>query len=363
MEKIVFAHKLRAFAALLVCFSHLCCLFWTGRIAVLRALGFESDWFMQVKTPYLLRIVNSIPMPDAGMLGVAIFFLISGFVIPFSLERLSVRNFLVARFFRIYPLYWIAFLLVMLSVFFVQSRHPSLVDFVRQALLLRDWAWIPSLDLVSWSLEIEIKFYILCALAAPLLRAGRLLPLILAVSGLFVLMLIAKGVDDASFLRWNMVLQYDAPVIIFMCCGVILNFLYRKKIGVESAVISVMLVFLFACFSFALSDIYAQFSSKYFISYGLAFIFFGLCYRFRASFPESRIISYIADISYPLYLVHAVISFVLIGLLLKLGLNSYLAILIAFMTVLGIAALLHILEVYFIKTGKRFMKETPPVKH
>lgn len=362
MEKVLFAHNLRALAALFVCFSHFCCLFWTDRFAVLRALGFESDWFMQAKTPSLLKIINSIPLADPGMIGVSIFFLISGFVIPFSLEKLSTKNFLIARFFRIYPLYWLAFLLVILSLFCVQSRHPSFWDIIRQALLLRDWAWVPSLDLVSWSLEIEVKFYVLCALTASALRDGRIFPLCIKASLFFIVMLIAKGVDDGAHLRWNMVLQYDAPVIIYMCCGVILNFLYRKKIAVETAVITVTLMFALSMAAFGLSDIYAAFFNKYFVAYGLSFLIFILCYRFRDSIPQIRILSYIADISYPLYLVHAVISFILIGTLLKWGMNAYFAIMLAFLAVLGIAALLHLFEVYCVKTGRRFINEAPPRK-
>ncbi len=48
-----------------------------------------------------------------GALGVLLFFLVSGFVIPFSLEHRNLRGFFVRRFFRLYPTLWICLLLTM----------------------------------------------------------------------------------------------------------------------------------------------------------------------------------------------------------------------------------------------------------
>ncbi len=48
---------------------------------------------------------------DFGQLGVVLFFLCSGFVIPASLEReASLKTFWIKRFFRLYPLFWVSLL-------------------------------------------------------------------------------------------------------------------------------------------------------------------------------------------------------------------------------------------------------------
>jgi peptidoglycan/LPS O-acetylase OafA/YrhL len=53
---------------------------------------------------------------NIGRFGVTLFFLISGFIIPYSLERGgSIRNFWIGRFFRLYPVYWISLLLSFLA--------------------------------------------------------------------------------------------------------------------------------------------------------------------------------------------------------------------------------------------------------
>src|SRR5436305_3617009 len=43
---------------------------------------------------------------SAGQFGVTLFFLVSGFVIPMTLERGSPRSFWIKRVCRLYPLYW-----------------------------------------------------------------------------------------------------------------------------------------------------------------------------------------------------------------------------------------------------------------
>ena len=45
---------------------------------------------------------------DLGRVGVVAFFLVSGYVIPLSLSGQTLRTFAVRRFFRLYPVYWVA---------------------------------------------------------------------------------------------------------------------------------------------------------------------------------------------------------------------------------------------------------------
>ena len=54
--------------------------------------------------PAMAELALSFPL-NWGPFGVALFFVISGFVIPFSFETYGRLDFIVARFFRIYPTY------------------------------------------------------------------------------------------------------------------------------------------------------------------------------------------------------------------------------------------------------------------
>lgn len=64
---------------------------------------------------------------DLGRIGVVVFFAISGFIIPTSLNHRSlhpVRKFLISRLFRLYPLYWIS---IILGIAVAGSRHSASV--------------------------------------------------------------------------------------------------------------------------------------------------------------------------------------------------------------------------------------------
>lgn len=96
MNKITFANQLRGIAALSVVVTHYFAVFF-GMQDVLAAQTFSPNMHFvpPAWTDYLyFRHFNF------GPFGVAVFFLISGFVIPFSIEKLSPRRFLVARAFR-----------------------------------------------------------------------------------------------------------------------------------------------------------------------------------------------------------------------------------------------------------------------
>ncbi len=127
-----------------------------------------------------------------GKLGVDVFFVISGFVIPLSLAKAGfsiqgVWAFLGARFLRLYPAY-IATALLAVGLWYVSilvpgfrgTAQPDLgfdkvfanltmtCDFMRQ-----DWYVV-----VAWTLAIEAQYYILVALTFPLLaNGGRLVRL------------------------------------------------------------------------------------------------------------------------------------------------------------------------------------------
>ena len=63
---------------------------------------------------------------NIGRFGVVAFFLVSGFIIPFSLERGgSVRRFGVGSFFRLYPLYWVSLIAILVIYQFRHARRDA----------------------------------------------------------------------------------------------------------------------------------------------------------------------------------------------------------------------------------------------
>jgi peptidoglycan/LPS O-acetylase OafA/YrhL len=167
-ERIWFVHAARGFAAALVVWFHLGEMFVTKHQAIA-----ELSSALPLNPPPApfwtrpVRFVEDLGF-NLGSFGVALFFLVSGFVIPFSLRRLSVGRFFVRRVIRIYPLYWLSLALV--TVVLTLQSHRSGTSFpfspatvASNALLINGYLGHPTIDHINWTLAIEEVFYIVCA--------------------------------------------------------------------------------------------------------------------------------------------------------------------------------------------------------
>ncbi|GIH57954.1 acyltransferase [Microbispora rosea subsp. aerata] len=103
-----------------------------------------------------------------GILGVELFFLISGFVILMSVWGHTVGEFAVSRVSRLYPAYWFAVLVIFIMYRFsgVAAFDPKLGD---GEYLLNLTMFQAAFDVghaggVFWSLWVELRFYVLVAL-------------------------------------------------------------------------------------------------------------------------------------------------------------------------------------------------------
>jgi peptidoglycan/LPS O-acetylase OafA/YrhL len=103
---------------------------------------------------------------NLGQVGVFVFFMISGFVIPFSLKQgeSPYKRFLLSRFFRLYPAYWFSIVLAC-GIWFLTGEHqPSLKNLAANATMLQMAIGAPNLIGVYWTLFIELIFYASCVI-------------------------------------------------------------------------------------------------------------------------------------------------------------------------------------------------------
>jgi peptidoglycan/LPS O-acetylase OafA/YrhL len=108
------------------------------------------------------------PQFNTSRYGIMVFFLVSGYIIPASLERRGcVRTFWIGRIFRVYPL-WAAVVTVLLAVNL--SGIAEIRDFgeqsavavaVAHATMLQEVLGTPNLLLILWTLSYEMAFYLL----------------------------------------------------------------------------------------------------------------------------------------------------------------------------------------------------------
>lgn len=349
-----FAQILRGPAALLVLASHLFAAFWHSQDTVSRFI-YAAPLALEgaaLKGTSLLS-ANSLFL---GQLGVGVFFLISGFVIPFSLQRHSRMQFVLLRCLRIYPVYVIGLGISLIAIHLIADRQVtlSLADVIRQSLILpRLWWNSPTVDPIVWTLEIELHFYLLLAILRPYVLTHRMSALWLA--GLTLLTvgtaLYSGLVRQAAFLSYGRALA----VMAFMLIGTAFQFHYAGKIGYKQLILFslVMLSGLGLAFGFSvinrtplfLDAVWVQFLS----AYGAALIVFSICYRkseFIDGFATSKLSSPLrlaAKISYPLYAIHAIVGYSLLHFLVGRGVLPWFSLAATLSVVLSAAWLLHVL--------------------
>ncbi|WOT40587.1 acyltransferase family protein [Streptomyces coeruleorubidus] len=108
------------------------------------------------------------PQFNTSRYGVMVFFLVSGYIIPASLERRGcVRTFWIGRIFRVYPL-WAAVILVFLALSLMGiaemrdfGQQSAVTVAVAHATMLQELLGTPNLLLILWTLSYEMSFYLL----------------------------------------------------------------------------------------------------------------------------------------------------------------------------------------------------------
>ena len=135
---------------------------------VLRGLAALAVVFDHISY-YMLQHVRHIVYQwfDPGNYGVFVFFIISGYIVPASLERKgSVRTFWVSRLFRLYPLYLLA-VGIAVALYFAhfgsirgEASDPA-TSVLSQLLMMSNVLGGKNLPNVVWSLSYEMVFYLL----------------------------------------------------------------------------------------------------------------------------------------------------------------------------------------------------------
>ncbi len=258
------------------------------------------------------------PWFDLGKFGVGTFFLISGFVIPFSLRHSTATRFLAARALRIYPTFWLA-LLAEYTVIAGSGRYwhrqPAfgLHAYLVNGLLLRDVFNAPSVDWVSWTLCIELKFYVLAAVLRPLILKHRVWPIVSIGPAALLLKLLwvanlmpvsGEVIDGLMFLG-------------LITVGTLFHYHHQAAISGRHCASCVLVLFAVFLVNYSLGPSRGEFYASWRVpvTYAATVLVFAACYAARAGFRPNRVLDGLAAISYPLYLVHAVTGFVVITFL------------------------------------------------
>jgi peptidoglycan/LPS O-acetylase OafA/YrhL len=137
-----------------------------------------------------------------GFIGVGFFFVLSGFVLTYVYGNQGLRhkmaNYFVARFARIYPVYFLSFVLAFGAILLDLWAHrpvPGNIAIMVPTYLLMLQTWVPAysleINVAAWTLSVELAFYVLFPFLLPSLsrmnRKGAAIGMIVcAISTLIV---------------------------------------------------------------------------------------------------------------------------------------------------------------------------------
>ncbi|MGG4625147.1 acyltransferase family protein [Serratia odorifera] len=361
-NKIIFADQLRGLAILSVITAHWGGVFWDNRWMV--ASLTQSPYFDYPAPAFVESIKTAIPLFDFGQFGVAIFFLISGFVIPFSLGKKTTKGFIKSRFMRIFPTYLAASVLSITIVSITSlyywgiGAHYNWAKVFYNLTLTNSLFDILSFDAVNWTLSVEIKFYLLCALMTSALTNGRKTILIAVPLTVLLFTFIfetSQSVYKIGGIRISLFnIKMELMFIGFMFAGVAFNFHFKRLMSTTNLVFISLLICFITLITWYIGPIKNQYPSSP-ASFIYATVLFSICYILKNHFREKRALTFLSGISYPLYITHSVIGYTILRITLDSGQNIYSSMAITALLIFIIATTIHhTIERYSINKGKLY---------
>lgn len=253
---------------------------------------------------------------NLGNLGVMAFFLVSGFVIPMSLERYnSLPKFWRGRLVRLYPLYWVSlFLVIALSALHLYPSNAGFADhLIRNSLvnltMLQEFVRVPDALSVYWTLALEMVFYVFCSIMFWRGWLAHSTNIALLCSGTLLL------ADLLAAFRFHRSLPVGhASLLIAATIGIVAYKVHREQkplsdlILVNIVFVPILLHGLWCRFS--LYPTAGQTEAGSFTAYALsslgAFAIFFIFFFFRANALPTWLTS-LGKLTYSLYLLHELV--------------------------------------------------------
>ncbi|MEU6407726.1 acyltransferase [Microbispora sp. NPDC046933] len=161
-------------------------------------------------TPNAFPALSAVTM--FGVYGVRLFFLISGFVILMSAWGRTPGHFAASRIARLFPAYWASVLVLggLAVGGLITDHRPSLTELLANMTMLQHGFRVRDLEIVYWTLWQELVFY---ALIACLAAVGITYRRCLAFMGAWVLLLAIADRVNADLLQAVLV-PFSAPYFI-----------------------------------------------------------------------------------------------------------------------------------------------------
>ncbi|MBW9261404.1 MAG: acyltransferase [Candidatus Thiodiazotropha sp. (ex. Lucinisca nassula)] len=261
-----------------------------------------------------------------GQYGVHLFFIVSGFVIFWTLQKVEKpADFIVSRFSRLYPAFWVAVPLTFSIVYFfgLPGRQVSLESALINLFMFHEYFGISHVDGVYWTLTVELTFYFW-------MFTVYIFGLLEKVEYFFIPVLIVSilhsvGLVDVGVIKKILILNYASLFL----AGICFYRLARNQYQIRS------ILFLL----FSLIAIFYAYSFTVFILITVFYVIFLISTTRGLAVLRVRALVFLGSISYSLYLLHQNIGYVVLNGNYKLGIDPLLSVAIALLITLLLASL------------------------
>lgn len=295
-ERFLNLDTLRGIAAILVVWQHSSETFIRNPNIALHGTGL-ADFISQV---------------DFGRTGVVCFFLISGFVIPYSFSGTEnqLRGFAIRRFFRLYPAYWLSLFFAVTLVWLIQGQFLPISTIAANTTMIQGLLGFGNVQELYWTLTVELVFYCLCAqlFSRVLLHKPQVLTLLCWSAVLLFVSLQLLEKSSFPLPQLPVTVTYIPFAIAIMLCGTLIRHCHERKSHYSYASFALIMTFSIPAlvmvshlFGNSLSASPLRFSLPHLIA--LVIFFAVLLMPFK---PWRGLIG-LGTISYSIYLFHPIV--------------------------------------------------------
>ena len=271
--------------------------------------GYAADNYSPIEFPVLGEVFKY------GYLGVDLFLMISGFVILLSVENKTAKEFVISRIVRLYPAFWICVSLTYFVIILTPQDvfHATFPQYLVNLTMLNKFVGVKSIDGVYWTLALELRFYFwifvfMFVKQMDKLRYFFLFMLFLSVISLFY---DVKLLNNLFFL--NFCSYFIAGCVFYAISRHGVN---RMYLFILTASYILSLFHSFAVINEIKIRYGANLNPLYVCSIITSFyMVFAILVSGKVKFTNHPILFYLGISTYPLYLLHQNIGYILLNML------------------------------------------------
>jgi len=276
-----------------------------------------------------------------GYLGVHLFFMISGFVILLTAMKRDVVQFVISRIVRLYPAFWagVTFTAIMIVFFGDEIFTVSLPQYLSNLSMIDGYLGVEPVDGVYWTLLVEIKFYVLIFIILLFKEIEKIewfLAGWLALQVIDVFAPLPTLVKFIFFPEWGSYFASGALFYLLKLRGI--KWQYLALLGSSFALSLYHANNETAILSEFYNAAFNPLVPMFFVS--LFYLIFTLVILNKLTLFRSTWVLKIGALTYPLYLIHQNVGFMLFKLFDGV-INKYILLLGVFTFVLIVAWLIH----------------------